>query len=162
MTSVSIPQAADGFTTQTTQRVLDDLSRAAHPDIVFGQPIERGEVTIIPCSEILLGMGTGSGTSQNAPSEKAQAAMGQGSGGGGGVRGRPVASIVISRGTVTVVPIVDVTKLALAALTTTAFMALWIARLAAATSRTRPTRGAAARAMPRVPSMGALARRIGR
>jgi hypothetical protein len=57
-----------------------------------------------------------------------------------------VAAIVISGNHVRVQPIVDSTKVALAALTTAGFMAFWLARLASSTRRlsTSPS----ARALP--------------
>lgn len=51
------------------------------------------------------------------------------SGAGGSSRGRPIAAIVISPEGVRVEPILDLTKIVLASLTTGAFMLLWLARL---------------------------------
>lgn len=73
-----------------------------------------------------------------------------GLGGGGGGRGRPVAVIVVAADGVRVQPVLDVTRLALAGMTTGAFMAFWLARLASG------TRGGRAK----TPSLGRLARAI--
>jgi uncharacterized spore protein YtfJ len=156
VTSTITPQTADGFTLHTTQLVLEDLSRAAQPDRVFGQPIERGGMTVIPCCELTFGVGTGSGFGQSVSSEKTPAATGQGSGGGGGVHSRPVATIVIRQGKVEVMPIVDVTKVSLAALTTAGFMAWWILRLTAASARERRDRALPTNLMAGVPSLRKL------
>lgn len=124
------------------EQAIEHLANAARSSVVFGEPIERGEVTIIPCSEIALGLGTGGGSGTSQATQQAGAATGGGIGGGGGARGRPVATIVISRGTVRVEPIVDATKVALAALTTMGAMAFWLIRLTSAT-RARPPQLAA-------------------
>ncbi len=76
-----------------------------------------------------MGLGGGRGTSARANAE--QSDDGEGFGGGGGGRGRPVAVIVIREDGVTVQPVPDATRIALAALTTVGFMAFWVARLAA-------------------------------
>jgi hypothetical protein len=95
-----------------------------------------------------MGVGSGSGTNPAVPtgstgatgatSDSARASSGEGAGAGGGAQGRPVAAIVITGNQVRVEPIVDVTKVALAALTTAGFMAFWLARLARSTRR-QPT-----------------------
>lgn len=120
------PSAAATAATQT----VEQLARSARPDSVFGQPIERGDVTVIPCCEIALGMGSGGGGASGPAPNTTEVAGGEGTGAGGGARGRPVAVIVISQGRVHVEPIVDATKVALAALTTGGFMAFWLARMA--------------------------------
>lgn len=129
----------DGYAAKTAEQTMERLARTARPDGVFGQPIERGEVTIIPCCAISLGMGMGGGTGTAPATEKTEKAGGEGMGAGGGARGRPVAAIIISRGTVRVEPIVDATRVAIAALTTAGMVAFWLARFSGAT-RTPPAR----------------------
>ena len=60
-----------------------------------------------------------------------QTSSGEGMGGGGAGRGRPVAVIVIGQDGVRVQPVPDVTRLALAGMTTVGFMAFWLVRLIA-------------------------------
>lgn len=148
-------RAIDGRAAQTAEQVLDRVARTARPDVVFGQPIERDGVTLIPCCEVALGMGMGGGSGTNPtparrdmPGDQTTSGSGEGIGAGGGARGRPVAVVVITQGTVRVEPVVDVTKVALAALTTAGFMAFWVARLISAT-RTPPIRAAATPGAPR-------------
>jgi uncharacterized spore protein YtfJ len=139
-------RATDGRAAQTAEQVLDRVARTARPDVVFGQPVERGDVTLIPCCEVAMGMGMCSGSGTNpTPARSGMASdqgtgmgSGEGMGAGGGARGRPVAVIVITQGTVRVEPILDVTKVALAALTTAGFMAFWVARLVGATRAPLP------------------------
>lgn len=104
-----------------------------------------------------MGLGGGGGTGPAAQSQGTGEAAGtqgtvrgEGYGGGGGGRGRPVAVIVVAADGVRVQPVLDVTRLALAGMTTGAFMAFWLARLASG------TRGGRAK----TPSLGRLARAI--
>lgn len=130
-------RTVDGYAAKTADQIMERLGRAAQPNAVFGQPFERGDTTIIPCCEIALGMGAGGGTGTAQTAEKQEKSVGEGMGAGGGVRGRPVAAIVLARGTVRVEPIVDATRVAMAALTTAGFIGFWLLRLTGST-RARP------------------------
>jgi uncharacterized spore protein YtfJ len=118
-------------------KTLETIFAAAQPGAVFGQPVDAGSYTIITASEVTSGGGFGVGmgrgpapkpdAKQSPPAEAAPPAGrrsigGSGFGGGGGSMGRPVAIIVIGPGGVTVRPVVDLTKVALAALTASAAM----------------------------------------
>jgi uncharacterized spore protein YtfJ len=109
-----------------TGQALSQLATTARADTVFGHPVERGDTTVIPCSEIAVGMGMGSGS---GPVDEKGNPTGGGSGGGGGARGRPVAAIIITKDGVRVEPIFDLTRIVLASLTTGAFMLFWVGRL---------------------------------
>ena len=109
-----------------TEQALSKLVITASADAVFGEPVVNGNTTVIPCSEVVLGMGMGSG---GGPVDENGNQTGSGSGGGGGARGRPVAAIIITQDGVRVEPILDLTKIVLASLTTGAFILLWIGRL---------------------------------
>jgi uncharacterized spore protein YtfJ len=113
-------------------KMLEKIFAAAHQGAVFGQPVESGSYTLITAAEVTSGGGFGVGlgrgpapkrdAKQSPPTEAAPPAGkwsigGSGFGGGGGSMGRPVAIIAIGPGGVTVRPVVDVTKVALAALT---------------------------------------------
>jgi uncharacterized spore protein YtfJ len=109
-----------------TEQALSKLVITASADAVFGEPVVNGDTTVIPCSEVFMGMGMGSGS---GPIDENGHPTGGGSGGGGGARGRPVAAIVITKDGVRVEPIFDLTRIVLASLTTGAFILLWIGRL---------------------------------
>lgn len=109
-----------------TEQALSKLLIAANADAVFGEPVVNGNTTVIPCSEVVIGMGMGSG---GGPADENGKSTGSGSGGGGGARSRPIAAIIISQDEVRVEPILDITKIVLASLTTGAFILLWIGRL---------------------------------
>ncbi|GAC1564861.1 MAG: hypothetical protein NVS3B14_00820 [Ktedonobacteraceae bacterium] len=119
-------KAAKPAVTGSLEQVLGHLVSSASVDNVFGQPVERDGVTVIPCSEISVGLGMGTGS---GPVDERGNSTGSGGGGGGGSQGRPIAVIVISKEGVRVEPVLDLTKVALASLTTGAFMLLWLGRL---------------------------------
>ncbi|MCB2174337.1 MAG: hypothetical protein KQH57_00875 [Actinomycetales bacterium] len=73
---------------------------------VYGEPIERGDVTVIPVAKTLGGSGGGSGQSANGDG---------GDGGGFGVRVKPVGVYVIQGGHVRWVPAVDPVRVLLVA-----------------------------------------------
>lgn len=132
--TTEVPQelAAERTLNDSLRRMIDSVRVEA----IFGSPIEREGVTIIPCSEVMAGFGMGGGSGvgpattgqtehATTPSEGATASGG-GIGGGGGAQGRPVAVVSISQGGARVLPVVDVTKFLLAAMTTAGFLAFWL------------------------------------
>ena len=129
-----------------TEQALSKLVLTANADAVFGEPVVNGDTTVIPCSEVVIGVGMGSG---GGPLDENGNQTGSGSGGGGGARSRPVAAIIITQDGVRVEPILDLTKIVLASLTTGAFILLWIGRL----SLMRRSR--------RLPSLSKIRRSIG-
>ncbi|MGH2488692.1 MAG: hypothetical protein ACRDFR_03620 [Candidatus Limnocylindria bacterium] len=67
---------------------------------VYGEPIERNGVTLIPAADVMGGGGGGSDTENNG-------------GGGFGVRARPVGTWIIRGDDVTWEPAIDATQVAL-------------------------------------------------
>jgi uncharacterized spore protein YtfJ len=114
---------------QTMERLLS----AADATKVFSQPVTSGDYTVITAAEVGGGGGFGSGMGMGAPhgrrrrdaaqdeqavdQEGLATGAGIGGGGGGGSMGRPVSTIIIGPDGVEVRPVLDVTKLTLAALT---------------------------------------------
>jgi len=116
------------------------LLEVAHVNAVYGEPVTQGDQTIIPCAEVLAGVGFGfgggfgSGTQSEGEGEAdTESNTGSGFGGGGGAGGRsfsrPVAVVIASPEGVRVEPVFDITKIALAALTAAGFMVGMIARM---------------------------------
>lgn len=66
-------------------RMAQRLGNAANAATVFGAPVERGEVTVIPVAKAVYGFGGGGGTKDGD----------EGSGGGGGVSVTPLGYIEI-------------------------------------------------------------------
>jgi uncharacterized spore protein YtfJ len=102
--------------------ITGKLEHVAQSDAVVGEPIELGEVTVVPLSRISLGFGAGGGEgegegfgphSHGPPSKRKSAppkgTHGKGEGGGsvGGAKVRPVGVAVFSADGVEVLPIAD-------------------------------------------------------
>ena len=102
---------------RTVQEALENFSASANVDAVFHDPIKHGDNLIIPAAEVFSVMGFGVGTG-NETNEQGNDTGGSGGGGGGSVFSRPVAVIVSSPDGVRVDPVFDLTKVALAGLTT--------------------------------------------
>lgn len=108
------------------QSTMEEFLAAADVRVVYGEPIQHDDTMIIPTAEVLCGLGfgvgSGSGTSADQNPEKPSQGSGSGGGGGGRILSRPVAVVVASPEGVRVEPVVDITKIALAALTAFGFM----------------------------------------
>lgn len=114
----------------TMERFIDTAS----VDRVFGAPVRRGEYTLIPAAEVVAGLGFGIGFGGGeGPVTEDDRPTGEGSGGGGGGGGRtfarPVAVVIVGPEGVRVEPIVDPTKIALAALTAAGFVFATMSRM---------------------------------
>ncbi len=115
-------------TMQTIEQTIGRLTNVAKTDAVFGQPIQRDGTTIIPCSEISLGLGWGSGTTPPSPDKEKKQQAGTGGGIGGGIRERPVAVIVMDSKGVRVQPIVNPTRIAVSLFSAVGFAFMWLSR----------------------------------
>jgi len=126
------------------QGTLELFLETADVGRVFGEPVQYEDKIIIPAAEVLtgmgFGMGYGAGSAQGEETAEGEGEMngpgrgsGSGAGGGGGGAGRtlsrPVAVIIASPDGVQVQPVVDPTKIALAALTAFGFMAGMLFRM---------------------------------
>ena len=105
---------------QSLAPLMDKVYAATQPGMVFGTPVESNGYTVITASEVMGGGGFGLGGGQGPDNE----GSGSGGGGGGGAVARPVAVIAIGPDGVQVKPVVDATKLGLAALTAWGAVAL--------------------------------------
>lgn len=124
---------SDTSAISSVERVMERVVHQASAMAIFGQPVQRSETIVIPCADVVMGMGIGSGSGagiENGPHQRLEGPKGgAGAGGGSGMRGRPVAAIVITPSRVYVDPIVDVTRIALAALATAGFVVYWLTHL---------------------------------
>ena len=126
---------------QADEKLLDSMRgmfAAAQPSIVYGEPRQIGEKTIITASEVFSGGGFGFGRGVGTAPSRANGATqgpdantggGTGGGGGGGSSSRPVAVIIADANGVRVQPVVDVTKIVLTALTAWATVAATLVRM---------------------------------
>lgn len=119
-------QTRGSFTAENVGQTVGRLLETARAEAVFGRPIEREGVTIIPVSEVNVGLGVGGGKGFNPAKEEEKQSSGEGAGGGGGARGRPVAVIVLRRDGVSVRPVLDLTKVLLAVFTTVGLTLFWL------------------------------------
>ena len=109
--------------------IMERLLETADVSKVYGEPILHDGVMIIPAAEVVaiagFGMGSGGGIAVQQEGHKSRGSGG-GGGGGGKTLARTVAVIVASSQGVEVRPVIDFTKVALAALTAAGFvMAAW-------------------------------------
>jgi uncharacterized spore protein YtfJ len=120
--------STDAATLSPTQVVNDTLEyflSTASVEAVYNEPIKHGNTLLIPAAEIVsfMGFGVGGGEASENGADSG------GGGGGGSVYSRPVAVIISSPEGVRVEPVFDLTKIALAGMTTGLLMFGMVARL---------------------------------
>jgi len=125
------PPQPDALVT-AVQGPLEKFMEAARVEAVVGTPIKHGDSLVIPTAEVFNAMGFGMGAGQVKDDD--DSGRGGGGGGGGQALARPVAVIVMTPTGVRVEPVVDVTKIALAAFTAAGFIGAMLWRM----SRSRP------------------------
>ncbi len=111
--------------TQVVHTTLEKFLSAASSEAVYHEPIKHGNTLMIPAAEVVsaLGFGVGGGESSEKETDSG------GGGGGGSVFSRPVAVIISSPEGVRIEPVFDLTKIALAGMTTGVLMFGMIGRL---------------------------------
>lgn len=110
-----------------TDRIIDRLRHVSTVERVFGDPVERDGITVIPVASIRSGGGGGGGRGTD------EASSGSGEGGGFGSVARAAGVYVIRDGKVEWHPAVDVTRMFVVGNTTAVayFLFAWLtARLA--------------------------------
>jgi uncharacterized spore protein YtfJ len=134
---------------QSALERFDRLFETAGHKAIFAEPVSAEGRTVIGAVEVMIGVGGGGGGSfptGEKPATDAQAGEGEdaaanndnfGGGGGGGAFSRPVAVIVIDEDGVRVEPVVDATKVALAAITAFGSMIFMMARMWSAANSKR-------------------------
>ena len=75
------------------ESIVERLQRSANVRSVFGEPIERGEKTVVPVARVAFGFGGGYGRGGDAGDPE-----GQGGGGGGGATATPLGALEIADG----------------------------------------------------------------
>jgi uncharacterized spore protein YtfJ len=84
------------------QLVGDRLASAAKSDVVVGQPLELGAVTVVPLSRVSIGVGAGGGSGHGDFSKTSKnprhpaTGKGEGGGTGGAAKVRPVGVVVFT------------------------------------------------------------------
>jgi uncharacterized spore protein YtfJ len=113
------------------QDSLDAFLEKTGVEAVYGPPIKDGKTLVVPTAEVVstIGFGLGYSGGMTRPAGETNNTDGLGGGGGGYGFSRPVAVIISSPEGVRVEPVLDVTKVGLAALTVFGFMFSMIARM---------------------------------
>jgi hypothetical protein len=90
-----------GPAAEVLERLAERLGGKASVSAVFGEPVMREGITIIPVAKVGFGFGAGVGTAHR------QSDVAQGGGGGGGASAAPVGYIEITDGNAVFKPIRD-------------------------------------------------------
>jgi uncharacterized spore protein YtfJ len=90
-----------GPAAEVLERLAEKLGSKASVSAVFGEPIARAGITIIPVARVGFGFGAGAGRARK------DAETSQGGGGGGGASAAPVGYIEIKDGNAVFKPIRD-------------------------------------------------------
>lgn len=94
------------------QRFVESLAErfggVANAQAVFGEPVERDGITVIPVAKVAWGVGGGAGKGGETKNESYEG--GEGGGGGGGVSAKPLGYIEIRDGTAEFVRLRDVSS----------------------------------------------------
>jgi uncharacterized spore protein YtfJ len=109
-------------------QAIENMRDQASASAVYGEPVTVGEKTIIPIADIKYGFGLGYGEGPAELEEQEDPPSGsQGGGAGGGIAARPVAVLEITADGVTVKPVMDEGRIALAGILTGMWFILWAA-----------------------------------
>jgi uncharacterized spore protein YtfJ len=111
------------------ESTLDRFLSTADESRAIGEPITHGDHMLIPTTEVVAGLGFGVASGGGGPQGSSGRGFGGGGGGGGNAFSRPVAVIVAGPNGVEVKPIMDITKIALTALTAFGFMLATVSRI---------------------------------
>ena len=106
---------------------IEQLFEKLRVDAVFGQPVQEGDVTIIPVADVGVGFGFGSGRSPATAEEGEEADRGKSEGGGAGGKATPRGYIKITPDGVDFVSTLDEGRVALAGIAMVAWAIFWIA-----------------------------------
>ena len=83
---------------------MEKLREIAKVDTIIGQPIQAGEVTIIPISKLSVGFASG-GSDFTTKNQKPEGANAFGGGSGAGMNLSPVAFLIVKGDTVKLMPV---------------------------------------------------------
>lgn len=92
-------EAASSATESFVERLAARMGIHASASAVFGDPVDRDGVTVIPVAKVRWGFGGGAGRGIEEGSVSGE--VGEGSGGGGGVMASPVGYIELQGGQAT-------------------------------------------------------------
>jgi uncharacterized spore protein YtfJ len=91
---------ADNFVKENINTIFENFEKFISTKTVVGQPIQIGEVTLVPLIDVCFGAGTGGGDGADEKGGK-----GVGSAGGGGAKISPAAVLVIKGDNIEMMPV---------------------------------------------------------
>jgi uncharacterized spore protein YtfJ len=103
---------------------VGEIHERATAKTVFGEPLHVNGRTVIPVARVQYGFGFGAG--RDKETEEGEEETKEGGGGGGGLSVRPIAVLEITDKETKMRPIIDVNRLALAAMMLVAWNVFWI------------------------------------
>ncbi len=104
--------------------LLERIKGSAKVEVIYGEPREIGEKTVIPIAAVAYGFGAGAGAGPGGPGgDGASGGSGGGCGGGGAVRVHPVGVLEVTVDETRLVPVLDWTRIITTGLT---FFGLWM------------------------------------
>jgi len=109
------------------QSTFDEFLSTASVNAVYAKPVRQGDTVVITAAEVFSGFGFGIGEGSGQQGD--QKGGGSGGGGGGQTFARPVAVVVCTPNGVSVQPVMDRTKLWMAAISAIGFMMMAFSRM---------------------------------
>jgi uncharacterized spore protein YtfJ len=109
------------------QKTVEQYLSTASVNAVYSKPVRQGDIVVITAAEVAcgFGFGVGEGMGQDGDSKGG----GSGGGGGGQTFSRPVAVVVCTPQGVSIQPVMDRTKLWMAAVTAVGFMLVTMGKM---------------------------------
>ncbi len=123
---------------------VDELMRRMNATAVFGEPIQQGNVTLIPVASVTYGFGSGQGWGRNpqakegqAPTPEASQGEGAGAGGGGGGMARPLGYIRIDENGAKYEPTMNMTLVSISGMLLAGWNIFWVMKMIMSVSKAK-------------------------
>lgn len=111
---------------------IDEMVGRMGAHAVFGEPIQQGDVTLIPVASVTYGFGSGQGwgrgKAEDAPAD-APVGEGGGAGGGGGGMARPLGYIKIDANGAKWEPAVDPSRIVVGGMVLAGWIVFWVMKM---------------------------------
>jgi uncharacterized spore protein YtfJ len=121
---------------------VDELIRRMNAKAVFGEPIQQGNVTLIPVASVTYAFGSGQGWGRGTNPKEGQPAEpegsqgeGAGAGGGGGGLARPLGYIKIDENGAKYEPTMNMTLVSISGMMMVAWNLFWVMKMIRTTAK---------------------------
>lgn len=111
---------------------VDEMLSRMNTSAVFGEPIQQGDLTLIPVGSVLYGFGSGQGYGRGKDEkagEDAPTGEGAGAGGGGGGMARPLGFIKIDPSGAKWEPTMDMTRVSVGGMLLAGWIVFWVMKM---------------------------------